>query len=199
MTELVHSVASSVAGTAASSASSAASVGGLTPEARAALHQLADVVVPPPVPWTPQTAGWVALAVLLSLAVVWLLMWAVRRYRANRYRRAALVQLKRIEAHLNAGDSEEARLRAVAALPVLLKRTALAAWPREAVAGLSGAAWVAFLQTHAGRAQGAVQRLQPLLDDAEYRRAGLSALSLDDANVLAQACREWIARHRVPA
>ena len=55
---------------------------------------------------------------------------AVARYRRNAYRREALRQLDAVDP---------------GGISTVLKRTALAAWPREQVAALTGAAWLAFL------------------------------------------------------
>jgi hypothetical protein len=165
----------------------------VTPEARAALGHLADVVVPPPVAWTPQTAGWWVLAALLLIALLWILVASVRRWHANRYRRAALVELRALDARLR--KAPDSTVSVVGALPELLKRTALAAWPREQVASLSGAAWVDFLSAHAGRARADVDRLRPLLDDAEYRPQA----STTPPHELIAASRRWIEAHRVPA
>ncbi len=197
MSELMHSLANDMGHNAAdtaaarASAASQAASAALTPQARAALQHLADVAIPPPVPWTPQTAGWAVLAVLLLLGLIWFIVWAVRHRRANRYRRVALTELKHIESRWRADDAA-----ALADLPALLKRTALAAWPREAVAGLSGMAWVDFLAAHAGHARADVKKLKPLLDDAEYRTvtANLSDTGIPP-NELIAACRHWIARH----
>ncbi|HEX4987063.1 MAG TPA: DUF4381 domain-containing protein, partial [Burkholderiales bacterium] len=105
---------------------------------------------------------------LLAVAAWALWRWH-RRREANRYRREALAEL--------------ARLEDVAGIPPLLKRTALAAWPRKEVAALSGAQWVAFL-----RASGP---LADLLDDAEY-----SGVPVPGEQAKAAAQR-WIQEHRI--
>ncbi len=154
-----------------------------------ALDGLADLVVPPPVPWTPQTWGWAVLAVVLLAVAAWAWGRHRRRLAANRYRVEALAELARIEARL--GGEQAA---ALAAIPPLLKRVALAVWPRAEVAALSRADWVAFLRAHAPLPDAAAR----LLDDAEYRSpAELAALSAGDAVACARAARSWIEAHRV--
>jgi hypothetical protein len=177
MTTPVHGIA----GPAAAAASQP-----LSPEAQVALRQLADIAVPAPVPWMPHTIGWAVLGVLLLAALAWAVVAGARRWWANRYRRAALAELSRIEA-MAATDPAAA----VAALPPLLKRTVLAEGPREAVAGLSGKGWTFFLS-----AQGELGPLAALLDDNEYRAAPSSPAAVPP---LLAACRRWIANHRVPA
>ena len=72
--------------------------------------------------------------------------WAYSRYRrrraANLYRRQALAELDALVAALGAKGG---RHQVAARLPELLKRVALHVEPRAAVAGLSGAEWLAEL------------------------------------------------------
>lgn len=161
-----------------------------------ALEKLADITLPPPVSWMPQTWGWAVLALLVAaLAVAALLRWH-RHQVANRYRREALVELTRIEQRL--GD-RAARAEAIAGMSELLKRVALAAWPRAAVASLSGAAWIGFLRQHGGE-HFFPQPAARLLDDLEYRSNEVrAALSENDARLLAASARRWIEGHIVSA
>ena len=160
-----------------------------------ALERLADIVAPPAPSWLPQTWGWAALGVVALAAGAWLYVRWRRRREASRYRREALRELSCLDAAL---DDDAARVRALAALPELLKRVALAAWPRTEVARLSGAAWVAFLREHA--AGGFPEAAANLLDDIEYRsRDALAALSAEEARACVHAARAWIERHRAPA
>jgi uncharacterized protein (DUF58 family) len=165
----------------------------ITAAARAALEKLADVAVPPPTPWTPQTWGWAVLAVLLLALAAWLVVRAAQHRRANRYRVEALADLSALESRLQNGG---ARADAVAAMPALLKRVALAAWPRPNVAPLSGRAWIAFLRTHAGPS-GLPDEAARLLGEDEYRPAILADMSSADAQRVAGYVRRWIEEHRV--
>ncbi|HEX4507704.1 MAG TPA: DUF4381 domain-containing protein [Alphaproteobacteria bacterium] len=152
---------------------------------RAALQKLADIVQPGPVAWWPQTWGWLALAILMALLSTWRLVHWLRVYRANRYRREALAELDRLDGSLTG-------TALAMTFPALLKRTALAAWPRAEVAALSGDVWVAFL-----RAGGPISdETARLLNDLEYRGADLSD---DEALMAARAVRAWILDHHVSA
>ncbi|AXI56285.1 DUF4381 domain-containing protein [Sulfitobacter sp. JL08] len=94
--------------------------------------QLIPITTPPQVPLTPQTAGWLILAAVITAAgIVAIALWR-RRYRANAYRRAALAALQ------DAGDNP-------AMIAHILRRTAIAAYPRDRVAGLIGDDWLGFL------------------------------------------------------
>jgi hypothetical protein len=180
------------AGIAAQACAAAPATPPLDSKAQAVLAQLDDIVTPPPPDWWPHTWGWVALGVIMLALLLWAAWRALQRHRANRYRREALTELTRIEAQL--GDGVQ-RADALAALPALLKRTALAAWPRDDVARLSGTPWSDFVgaQTKSG-IEPAAKRL---LDDLEYRGAdALRAVPERDARAATRAVRRWIRTHR---
>jgi hypothetical protein len=146
----------------------------------APLDKLHDFYQPTPPAWTPQTIGWYILFAVADLLILWMIVHNIRRWFANRYRRDAL--------------------RELAALPpdqfsTLLKRTALAAWPRDKVASLSGEAWLRFLceTSGGGLFQGAPGNL---IEDAALRPLVLSS---EDERELRRLAAQWIRRHRVPA
>lgn len=166
------------------------------PMTRMQLEQLADIAVPAPVSWMPQTWGWAALAVaVLVLALIGLLRW--RHYRKiNRYRREALASLALLEQQL--GDPAT-RPRSIAAMPELIKRVALAAWPRSEVASLTGKQWVEFLRQNAGK-HPLSEAVVRILNDLEYRSASsVAAISEEDARAIASSVRQWIGGHVVSA
>lgn len=95
------------------------------------LANLQDIIVPEPPPFWPLAPGaWWVIGILFLLLILICIYW-YRRWRANAYRRAGLELLK--EAHT------------VHDILVILKRVALAAFPREQVASLYGAEWNSFL------------------------------------------------------
>lgn len=167
----------------------------LTPAAAKALEGLTDISMPQPVSWMPQTWGWAVLAGLLTVMLAWTL-WKVHRHReANRYRAEALAALAGLSPRL---DDPGSRAAALGDIGVLLKRTALAVFPRDEVADLSGARWVAFLDRH-GRAT-MPARVSTVLDDLEYQRPdALAAISAEQAREVLDAARMWVKEHHVPA
>jgi len=163
-------------------------------DAKPSLSQLADIVQPAPVSWMPQTLGWKVLGALLLVLFLWLMWRGVRRWFRNRYRREALAELRRLE--LRWQDDPETGAVVLAALPALVKRCALAAWPREQVASASGAQWAQFIQSHAGHATHGAQALAPLVREIQYHdRASLQRVSAHDVQVLIEASRQWIQGH----
>jgi len=144
------------------------------------LSRLADIVVPPPVPWWPPAPGWWLLLAALIAGLLILLLAAIRHWRRNAYRRAALDEIDA----LPPADAAN-----VTALATILKRTALAAYPRAEVASLTGRAWLAFLDRTSGSEE--FTRNGDSLAQAAYGRpAG------DDTPLLA-AARRWVKHHRV--
>jgi Domain of unknown function (DUF4381) len=168
----------------------------LDPSVRAALEKLADIVTPQPVSFVPQTWGWAVLAVFVLTLLAWALIRWQRHREANRYRREALAELAHIE---QAMADTRRQAEALAAIPPLLKRVALAAWPRPQVAALSQGRWLAFIR--GSEAEGAVPMpLAKLLKNAEYRSpAELTAMPAGDAQACVTAARHWIETHRVSA
>ncbi|OWV82911.1 hypothetical protein ATY81_13560 [Rhizobium sp. R72] len=164
----------------------------LDPMTETALRSLKDIAVPPPVSWMPQTWGWAVLAAILTLILATAFLLWLRHYRANAYRREALTLLAGVEAKIR---NPETRQSGVRDLAILLKRVALAGWPRDDVASLAGAAWVKFLEVHGDRATS--RALQAVLDDLEYHASEGSGANTETE--LIAGARNWIERHRVSA
>jgi hypothetical protein len=157
------------------------------------LNGLREVTLPEPPSYRPQTMGWVILAIA---GLLLLSLWSIQRYRTwrkNRYRRAALHQLKSLE---QLAQDPSHRLEALRALPILLKRTALAAYSRDQVASLHSDDWLAFLdQTHPGNdfTQGDGRLLVQL---AYQSPTAIAQLSSETVAQLISISRTWIAHHR---
>lgn len=166
---------------------------GPDPTLQSALRSLHDLAVPVPVSRLPQTLGWALIAALLAaICFVAAFRW-IKRYRANAYRREALIMLDDIQRLLLEPST---RPDAVYQLAELLKRTALASWPRKEVASLSSRSWANFLRDHGGDVDSS--ELARMLDDAEYRRPDdFGGTRFGDEVVV--AARAWIERHHVSA
>jgi signal transduction histidine kinase len=167
----------------------------LDPMTETALRSLHDIALPPPVSWMPQTWGW---AVLAAIAVATLLGWAIlalRRYRRNAYRREALRLLSAAASDLRNPDT---RRHGAQKLAELMKRTALAAWPREKVAAVTAGKWNAMIG--ASVEGGEAKALAQLIDDLEYRSDdAMRALPAGAADDIVAGARRWIETHHVPA
>ena len=142
------------------------------------LDRLHDIVLPPEASlWPPAPGVWF----ILALATVFALFLAYRlwnKWCANAYRRAALREL--------AGASSPAKIAE------LLRRTALAVFPREMVAAATGNDWVDWL---------AAQSTEPISAGVrEQLTAGIYAAptSSTDCRALAKFAAGWIRHHRSP-
>lgn len=138
--------------------------------------RLVPTEAPAPISMWPQTAGWLWLgaAVLLLLAfAIW--RWVAWR-RSTAYRRAALTSLRAV------GQDP-------AAIANVLKRTALAGFPRDEVAGLYGAGWLAFLDRAGKGRKFTGSEAGQVLATAPY------AQQKPNADLAAMA-EEWIKTHK---
>ena len=96
------------------------------------LSNLRDIVIPDgPGLWPLAPGAWVVLCIITVLVLIILWQWISSRKR-NAYRRAGMALL---------GNA-----KTVHDISVLLKRVALAVFPREQVASLYGNDWVDFLK-----------------------------------------------------
>ncbi|MGM0413230.1 MAG: DUF4381 domain-containing protein [Pseudomonadota bacterium] len=131
------------------------------------LERLRDVHAPPPVGWWPPAPGWWWLAGGLLLALV-LLVLAAALWRRGRARRACLRELARLRRQAPADDAD--RARELAMMNALLRRRALNLAPADEVAGLTGLAWLHFLDNTL-EARAFSEGPGRILLDAPYRPA----------------------------
>ena len=125
------------------------------------------------------------IAILLLLVASIVIAWRVtRRWYADRYRREALSDLRQI---MSAEPT-------VDALALLVRRTALAVFPRETVAPLSGRAWLAFLDRSYGGtefSEGAGRALSRSPYEPPH------SPGTTDVGAAAAVVRRWIQAHHV--
>jgi hypothetical protein len=136
---------------------------------------LRDLHLPEAVGWWPPAPGWWLLLGLVLLAVLLLLHKAWVRWRADAARRIALKELARLERSWR--DAPNPVLLATR-LSELLRRTMLAYAPRKDVAGLTGRAWLQWLDRGLDDrvfTEGPGRALQEL----PYRRADQAAHELE--------------------
>lgn len=159
------------------------------------LENLHDIVGLDPVPLWPLAPGWYALGVLLLLVLVCITWFLMRRWQVHRYRREALAELDKLEAAVH---DPARRVSALGGLPALVKRVALAAWPRQTVASLSGLDFLEFLDT-TGRTQAFTNGPGACLPQLAYDPR--IATTLDDARLaqLFGAIRTWVRTQDAPS
>ena len=153
------------------------------------LEGLAEIRLPEPVSYTPQTSGWWIFGVIVVLVLIGVAFRAWRWRQRDAYRRRALRRLDELEAR---AEDPTRRAEALAEIPVLVKRAALDAWPRERVSDLSGRAWLAFLDdTYGG--DGFTNGPGHHLPALAYAEPDVGA---EDAEGLFETVRSWILEHR---
>ena len=152
-----------------------------------------EIVLPETVSYVPQTVGWWILLVVIGLLLAW---WIYKRYikwRNNRYRRQALLELALIAQQLG---QEPERASALAAISALIKRTAIEAFGRSNVADLSGRLWLEFLDG-TGSTNSFSQGPGRLLPDFAYAKQEtlneMSKVMIDQILVLV---KDWINQHK---
>ena len=117
------------------------------PAAPDPLAALRDWHLPDPVSWWPPAPGWWLVAGLALGAIALAVVLGRRRWRQGAAVRTALGELEFLRGQLGAGLDPGGF---AAAVSILLRRLALTRFPRERVAGLSGASWLAFLDATGG-------------------------------------------------
>ena len=103
---------------------------------------LRDLHLPEPAGWWPLAPGWWVVIALLLAAAAYLAWRWYRAWKHNAPRRHALRELARVEAAYLA-DRDAVMLGKQ--LSELLRRSMLAYAPRDEVAGLTGKAWLEWL------------------------------------------------------
>lgn len=138
----------------------------------------------PPAPILVGVAGWqVVVALSLLLLVLAATLWWGRRWLRRRSQRAALRALAELaREHGRAADTT----RLVRGLSGLLRRYAMARFGDAGVEGLTGPAWLQFLDRHGGG--GAFcQGVGSVLETRPYQASG----ACDEAALLALV-RRWL-------
>jgi len=134
------------------------------------LTHLRDIVLPnAPGLWPPAPGVLIVLAIVAIVVLIICLQW-LSLYKRNAYRRAGLLLLNQVKTDYD--------------ISVLLKRVALAAFPREQVASLYGRDWMIFLKQSC--------------PDSRFSEIDVSISSDKANNDLIKQAGFWIRHHRVP-
>ncbi len=144
------------------------------------LAELRPIHWPEAISWWPPAPGWYLLLLLLLLALVTGLLLR-KRHQKPSTRSEALALLRQLAQH----DGDDRAF--LAELNQHLKRIALARFPRQQAAGLSGRSWLVFLDDSSG---GDAFTTGPgqALGQAPYQRR----VQLDDRSELLALCEQWV-------
>lgn len=156
----------------------------MNPGTAPALDLRAIHAPPPPELWPP-APGWWLVAVVLGAALVFLGLRGYRHYRLRRQRRQVLAVLDGLATAYSEADAQGF----VTDVSMLLRRVALARFPRKQVASLLGTDWLGFLDETGG--DGAF-----MAGPGQVLATGPYAAQVEvDAEALTALARVWITKN----
>lgn len=159
---------------------------------QASLQNLHDIIVPQPVPWWPPAPGWYVTGGIIFLLFTWISWRFYTRWRSNAYRRISIKELGIIRNNIHSNQLKPS----LRELSKLVKRTALAVWPREQVASLTGSEWLRFLD-QTGNTDVFTKGDGRLLAELGYeKKQKLADLSDEQIGSLLNITEKWIREHR---
>lgn len=144
--------------------------------------ELRDIHLPEVSLWWPPAPGW-WVALLLLLALLAILFWVIRRIKHPPLHRVSLRELERIRRRRGEGLSDKAVLADVA---ILLRRTMISFYGRNACAGSAGDTWIEQLKQIVPQHGFSNEQLQLLTHD-RYK----PDFACDIENLL-QTCERWL-------
>lgn len=143
---------------------------------------LRDIHWPDPVGFWPLAPGWWLIGLMVLLATVVGAVWL--RHQARSITRLARMELTLLERRHDLAPTERCRR-----LSCLLRRVCLSLYPRETVAGLSGEAWLTFLDQCFDKPRFSVGTGRQLLEAPYNRHASLTTGDIDS---LFKLSRDWL-------
>lgn len=152
------------------------------------LQELRDVHLPDPVSLWPPAPGWWIVGGLVVLGIMAALWFRTYR-RRTRARRLAMAELASVKQQYLTHHNDQ---WAVQRLSEIIRRYALAAFPRTEVAGLAGTSWLRFLD-QTGRTTQFTEGVGRLLHSEPYRPQ-----TTVPAGDLMPLVEQWI-RHVTPS
>jgi hypothetical protein len=158
----------------------------------ASLQNLNAIVLPAPVDWWPLANGWYVVFGIVLIVIGWFAYRSVQAWIANRYRRAALQKLQLLAENIKNEVNRDSSLRQI---PILLKRTALSAYPREQVASLAGKDWFDFLNSSV-RNPSFTESTIVTLDRVSYSCGELNEIDTNSITALLNASKQWLKYHQ---
>ncbi|MBO6557041.1 MAG: DUF4381 domain-containing protein [Pseudomonadales bacterium] len=159
---------------------------GMMQQATDPLAQLRDIHPPGMIETWPPAPGWWVLAAISLALLLYGLYWLIQRWIANRYRREAMSELHQLRADWHDHGDDQVYLEA---LQRLLKRVALTRFSRDDVAGLTGEAWVQFLDRSTGSHDFSMADSEALIDGAYREDVSIDVQSLEIT------AKNWIEKH----
>ncbi|MGL5742299.1 MAG: DUF4381 domain-containing protein [Legionella sp.] len=152
------------------------------------LVQLKDIHIPAPIGWWPLAPGWYAVIALVLLLAIICAYHLYNKYRHALAKKQALVLLT----HYQKDHEKELNVALTSArISELLRRVALAYYPREQVASLHGEEWLKFLNDTGKEVD--FNAVNGMLLDAPFKTGETM-----DLNPLFHTAHLWIKQRSVP-
>lgn len=152
------------------------------------LAQLKDIHLPTPIGWWPLAPGWYVVLALIVFIFIFIFYCIYKNHRNAKAKNYALILLMNYQKEY---EKEQNTALTSARISELLRRVALAYYPRREVASLHGEDWLRFLnETGKGIDFNLVKEM---LLDAPFKTAQTM-----DLNPLFNTARLWIKQRRVP-
>jgi hypothetical protein len=149
---------------------------------------LRDIHLPAAVSWWPLAYGWwILIGIVVALGCVGFVLYR-RRFRE----RAAIRGLKAVARALAEGA---APVKCIQRISMILRRFAMSIEKSRAVAGLTGEAWLRFLDGRWPRDEFSAG-IGRVLIFGPYAPPG--RVSADDASALNELCLDWVRAQRPP-
>jgi len=143
---------------------------------------LRDIHLPEAIGWWPPAMGWWLLLVLIPLLCL-ALFWLYKRIT----RQTAVKNAKKILAAI-ADEKNTSELQKIQQLSALLRRVAISVSPRAQSAGLSGQAWLQYLDRSLKGAP-FTEGVGRCLADTQYRQSVADDMDID---ALTKLCEQWL-------
>lgn len=150
------------------------------------LLQLKDIHLPEAPDIWPLALGWWILLVMLLGLVFWFILVVKKYINIQRHKRMLFDELAQLERKLKSSPNKTH----VAETNVLLRRLALAYYPNEKVASLTGSNWLKFLDK-SGNTENFSKGAGRILIDAPYRSGELENYNGDEFIPL---IRSWVTK-----
>ena len=136
------------------------------------LQELRDVHLPGPISlWPPALGWWIVFGLVVTGVIVF--MWVRMYRRRTRARRLALAELGAVKQHYGTHQDDQWVVRR---LSEIVRRYAMATFPRTEVAGLAGSSWLQFLD-RTGRTNQFPEGVGHQLSSGPYRPHGAASVS----------------------
>ncbi len=157
---------------------------------------LKDIYLPESVSWWPPAIGWWLLLFLL-IFLCWASYTAIKRYRKKwGYRNNALQLLNSTYKNwqTSGNDLKDTNKNIIESMAIILKRTAITAYPTIEVSSLFGESWLQFINKQT-KTPYFDNKLKNLLLSQQYQATNSTTIEKASIDHFYKACQQWIKNH----